>query len=288
MFYLTSAIVVRIGKNKETVQLGMNKDILKQWIIHQFYIGAEHIYLYDNYKTSDEKLESFIKNNFNSEKITYIDWNSNEHPKRVYKNQQPPPGQVDAYNHCIKKWGDETVWQMSFDMDEFPLIKNDLEENYLSRWLQNMENKYPEFVQYCLPNCIFTSEWISSEKHIFKRCIKRDIKELSSYEWKTLYKPKYVENKLVHVAYIKGETDKIRKKYSWCDGNNLLIRGKTAEIMNPNIIRFNHYKGPRLDCQSIETVEDKIIISLITKINSFTANSDILKVPKIKFREIYF
>ena len=165
-------------------------------------------------------------------------------------------------------------------MDEFPLVKNDLEQNYISRWLKNMEIKYPEFVQYCLPNCIFTSEWISLEKHIFKRCIKRYIKELSSYEWKTLYKPKYVKNKLVHGARIIGETDEIRKNYSWRDGNNLLIRGRTAEIMNPNIIRFNHYKGPRH--LELETVEDKIIISMISKMADFVKKNYILKEKQIR------
>lgn len=78
---------------------------LNEWLNHHISIGIEHFYIYDN--GEKESVQDILKN-FSPELYTVIDWHSG------YKHMQ-----IDAYNHCLKNYGNESRWIAFIDTDEF-------------------------------------------------------------------------------------------------------------------------------------------------------------------------
>lgn len=98
-------------------------DYLPEWINYNRKIGVQHFYIYDNESkiSPRETLQTLVKKNI----VTVIDW-----PGKVQ--------QTIAYDHCLKKFGQESQWIAFIDVDEFIVPKSPLGD--LRALLQNYEN----------------------------------------------------------------------------------------------------------------------------------------------------
>lgn len=79
---------------------------LREWINHHLSIGIEHFYIYDN--GVNENVQEYLLKMYPIELFTFIDWHTS------YKHMQ-----IDAYNHCLKNYGNESQWIAFIDTDEF-------------------------------------------------------------------------------------------------------------------------------------------------------------------------
>jgi hypothetical protein len=88
---------------------------LAEWIEFHKVVGVEKFYLYNNNST-DNYLD-VLRPYMNGDEIILIDW-----PQH--------PAQLEAYEHCLKTYGDESKWIAFIDIDEylFSPIKSDLKE----------------------------------------------------------------------------------------------------------------------------------------------------------------
>jgi hypothetical protein len=86
---------------------------LKEWIIYHQIVGIKHFYLYNNNSTDNfqEVLKPFLSEGL----VTLIDW-------------PLCPGQMPAYEDCVKRYSRETEWISFVDIDEFivPQKSNDV------------------------------------------------------------------------------------------------------------------------------------------------------------------
>ena len=76
----------------------------KEFLEYYLLLGIDHFYFYDN--NSEDDYKKVIKPYIEKGLITLIDW-----PDK--------PGQMTAYNHCIKEFSNETNWIGFIDVDEF-------------------------------------------------------------------------------------------------------------------------------------------------------------------------
>ncbi len=79
---------------------------LAEWIEFHRLVGVERFYLYDNRSRDDhrEVLAPYVAEGI----VVLHDW-----------DMPHIPGQVEAYEHCIAKHGDEARWIAFLDLDEF-------------------------------------------------------------------------------------------------------------------------------------------------------------------------
>ncbi len=88
-------------------------DYLEEWLAYHLALGVDHFFIYDNGSTdgSAELLERYINHGL----VTRIDWPIGG-------------GQLAAYNHALRMFGDATRWLAYFDPDEFvvPLVDDDI------------------------------------------------------------------------------------------------------------------------------------------------------------------
>jgi hypothetical protein len=77
---------------------------LREWLTYHVLVGVQHFYLYNNNSTDDyaAALAPFI----NAGQVTLIDWPMH-------------PGQVEAYQHCLDTYHDQSHWIATVDCDEF-------------------------------------------------------------------------------------------------------------------------------------------------------------------------
>ena len=88
-------------------------EYLEEWLAFHLALGVDHFFLYDNGSTdgSAELLERYINHGL----VTRIDWPIGG-------------GQLPAYNHALRMFGDAAAWLAYFDPDEFlvPLVDDDI------------------------------------------------------------------------------------------------------------------------------------------------------------------
>ena len=125
-FFLTSALQVRIykaDKAKWTIKE------LKQWLHYMFWAGIEHVYICDHALFPSERLYKPLWQYIKARLVTYIGWNHT----RIAMTAQ-----VTCYQHIIDRFGRDSAWQIAVDMDEFPFMPSDTQENFLSRYLKSL------------------------------------------------------------------------------------------------------------------------------------------------------
>lgn len=84
--------------------IALNEDLyIDEWLQHHFGLGFNHIYVYDN--SPEGSLKLYCKN------VTVI------HIPGSIK-------QVEAYNNCIKNFGEFHDWCAFIDVDEFFVLHN--------------------------------------------------------------------------------------------------------------------------------------------------------------------
>jgi hypothetical protein len=85
-----------------------NETYLEEFIIYYKILGVEHFYIYDN--ESSHPIRDRLNNHNYSDYITFIDFCGE------YQ-------QLNAYNHCLTHFGNETEWLIVVDSDEYILPK---------------------------------------------------------------------------------------------------------------------------------------------------------------------
>ena len=213
--FLAAVINVRIYHNDKA---GWTKNHLEQWIKYMLFAGASHVYLYDNYKFPNESLQDWIKTTFTQSIVTYHDW-SKYHPFSLGGTQ------VRAYNHALHTYGNRTVWQIAFDMDEYVFAPNDTQRGFLTRRMKQLIEKHKEqnMTELSIKNILFLGKPHKATLHI--ESILRRTPEPANQLDKPIYR-----------------TDSLRA----CSmHHNKMARGNSIDI-DPRDLRNNHYWGARL------------------------------------------
>lgn len=83
---------------------------LKEWIEYHRLVGVDHFYLYNN--NSNDHYKEVLKPYIQSGIVDLINWPSP--PETLYVFYQK-----DAYNHCVKHYGKNSLWMAFIDTDEF-------------------------------------------------------------------------------------------------------------------------------------------------------------------------
>lgn len=100
---------------------------LVEWLEFHKLVGVDRFYLYDNNSTDKtaEILRFYSGNSpFGKDKSTVVSG-------AVISHYWPEhPGQMSAYSHCLKNYGQESEWIAFIDLDEFlfPTHEDDLKE----------------------------------------------------------------------------------------------------------------------------------------------------------------
>jgi hypothetical protein len=116
-------VLVAIVKNEA--------DYLEEWLAYHYALGVEHFLIYDNGSTDDTPalLERYINHGL----VTYIAW-----PMRA--------GQISAYNHALRMFGETARWLAYYDPDEFlvPLQDDDI-PSFLARFEDYATVRVPRY-----------------------------------------------------------------------------------------------------------------------------------------------
>jgi len=87
-----------------------NERYLEEFIMYYRLLGVEHFYIYDNEST--QKISDRLNNPYFKKMCTIINF-----PGKVQ--------QLNAYNDCLKNYGNQTKWLIIVDGDEYILPKKD-------------------------------------------------------------------------------------------------------------------------------------------------------------------
>ena len=190
---------------------------LKQWLHFLFYAGVEHVYLCDHFVYQHERLESRLSKYIEKGLLTYIEWpwNASNNGGEIMRHQ------VNCYSHVIKKYGKDSMWQMSIDMDEFPVCLKDTEKLYLVRYLLKQSASVSQIL---MPNFLMLGQGNRSKTMTIER-ITRISKKVENDLTKPLYKPSDIGLPRIHSHH--------------------LINGMTTSA-DHNDLRMLHYWGARL------------------------------------------
>ena len=220
-FYLTAVLFVRIYEHDKA---NLTTRDLLQWIKYYLYIGVDHIYIYDSYVIEKESQKEYLAEYIKSGIVTYLDWHE--------KNPYTMSIQVQAYQNAIDKYKDDTVWQMAFDIDEYPYSPVDKDPGFLPRFLSEFKQQHKELSEITLSNYLVLGKRDLSKSWFIEQIFRETNKEANKLV-KPIYIPKHVKAQLHH-------------------NNRILGSSKNAPA---NKIRFKHYWGGRLQNWGPDTQE---------------------------------
>lgn len=99
-----SVLVVAIAR--------MENDYVNEWVGHHLGIGVNHIVIYDNSSSDEEKILSAIYERY-LDRVTVIQ----AYDRKMY--------QIPAYMDAYSRFGDEYDWIAYIDLDEFIMLQKD-------------------------------------------------------------------------------------------------------------------------------------------------------------------
>ena len=216
-YFLSAVLLVRIYSS-DLAKLSTRE--LMQWLYYLKYAGFEHVYVYDayvfNHESQKNALEFLIKEGF----ITYVDWSHKAYPYSITGTQE------SAYQHCLDNWGNQSEWQASIDIDEYPFCPQDTKPNFLQRFIANFSRQRPNFSQITMQNFLFLGKPLSDKEHpLLIDRLKRRTRRPANDLVKPIYKTTQVIETHVHHHH---------------------LRNGISEDADKNQIRLNHYWGARL------------------------------------------
>ena len=225
-YFLSAVLLVRIYSS-DLAKLSTRE--LMQWLYYLKYAGFEHVYVYDAYVLKNESqrnaLEFLVKEDF----VTYVDWSHNAYPYSVTGTQE------SAYQHCLDNWGNQSKWQASIDIDEYPFCPQDTKPNFMQRFITTSSRRRPDVSQITMKNFLFLGKPLSDKKHpLLIDRLKRRTPRPSNPLVKPIYKTMQVTETHVHHHDLKS--------------------GKSVDA-DGNLIRLNHYWGARLQNWGEDTPE---------------------------------
>lgn len=115
------------AKNKKVALCAiarMENQYIREYVVHYKNLGFDKIFLYDNNYDGEEYLEEAIGDFVN---LGFVE---------ITNFRNKPIAQLEAYNDCYQKHGDEYEWIAFFDVDEFLHLKG---ENDIHLFLSKME-----------------------------------------------------------------------------------------------------------------------------------------------------
>ena len=216
-YFLSAVLLVRIYSS-DLAKLSTRE--LMQWLYYLKYAGFEHLYVYDayvfNYESQKNALEFLIKEGF----ITYVDWSHKAYPYSITGTQE------SAYQHCLDNWGNQSEWQASIDIDEYPFCPQDTKPNFLQRFIANFSRQRPHVSQITMQNFLLLGKPLSDKEHpLLIDRLKRRTRRPANALVKPVYKTTQVIETHVHHHH---------------------LRNGISEDADKNQIRLNHYWGARL------------------------------------------
>ena len=225
-YFLSAVLLVRIYSN-DLAKLSTRE--LMQWLYYLKYAGFEHVYVYDAYVFNKESqknaLDFLIKEGF----VTYVDWSHKAYPYSVAGTQE------SAYQHCLNNWGNQSKWQASIDIDEYPFCPQDTKPNFLQRFVANFSRRRPDVSQITMQNFLFLGKPLNDKEHpLLIDRLKRRTPRPANALVKPIYKMMQVTEAHVH---------------------HHDIRNGISEDADRNEIRLNHYWGARLQNWGEDTPE---------------------------------
>ena len=258
-YYLTASIMVRIykeDKHKWTIKE------LKQWMHYLFFAGVEHIYLCNHYESTEERLRPLLTKYIDKGLLTYIDWpwNASNNKGKIIEHQ------VNCYYRVITKYGNDSKWQLSIDMDEYPLCKNDFSERFLSRYLNRKEkefkNDFKAISQIVMENYLMMGQGDRSKTMIIERITRITRKRYNKLS-KPIFRPRNVLKCWVH----------------WWD-----IRKGDTIYANASELRMLHYWGSRTQNWGPDTEETIQLTNVFQDVAQHIAPS--VKTSLLSFGEM--
>ena len=241
---INAVALVRISDDDDH---GWTKHDLSQWLDYMEFAGTGTVYLYDNYHSPSESLEDWCKVYY-PDFVTYHNWN-----ETISENVGGT--QITAYRNAVKHYKATSDWQISIDMNEFPIAPNDRDSNFLRRTLLALYNIYPRAGEFSIHGVSFTGRARIGQNHIMTKYVRRD-PYASIDDVKPIYRPRKVLFKAVHVDKMKMTNE---------------IYDIPAEVL-----RLNRYKGNKFPDWSkswdeIEnrTTEDVTAQRIIHKLEEF-------------------
>lgn len=215
-YFLTAVLLVRIYRH-DLAKLSSREMI--QWLAYLRYAGVQHVYIYDAYVTPDESqrdvIEPFVQSGF----ATYIDW-SVHNPYTIQGTQ------VAAYQDCVEKFGKESKWQAAIDIDEYPFSPRDLNENFMTRFLEEYSKNSADVSEITMQNYLFLGKPMDDEiEPLLIARIRRRTPKPANPLVKPIYKPAAIASAQVHHNGVKSGHSR--------DSPDMMLR-------------MNHYWGARL------------------------------------------
>ena len=225
-YFLSAVLLVRIYSS-DLAKLSTRE--LHQWLFYLRFAGVEHVYLYDAYVYRSESQKDALGFLINEGFVTYVDWNRNAFPYSISGTQQ------SAYQDCLEKWGNQSTWQASIDMDEYPFCPKDTKPNFIQRFIADFSRQRPEVSQITMKNFLFLGKPADDKQHpLLIDRLKRRTHKPANHLVKPIYKTSDVKRAYVH--------------------HHDLAKGISLDA-DESTIRLNHYWGGRLQNWGDDTPE---------------------------------
>lgn len=231
---------------------------LQEWIQYHINIGVEHFYIYDN---NDHSADIFnILDDFEASYFTVIPW-------KAYCSHM----QVEAYNDCLRRFGEDNEWIAFIDTDEFIRCEN----------IHDTLTQYKQYDYIRIPWIMYNAngQLCYSEKPVRERFKETFEIDLPTDYYKSVVQPNKVGGMIVHDAvsatnnYILADDIKLDHYYTrsleeWVEKIN---RGSCSPyssrkyheffIYNPDLIQ---YKDTYFNCAQkyndcLKTIDIKIM-----------------------------
>ncbi len=228
-YFLTEILMVRIyeqDKAKWTIKE------LKQWLHYMLFAGIEHFYLCDHFENPKESVAKDLKRYIDLNLITYIPFSQ---PRRAMS------AQVQCYQSVHSKYKQESEWQLTIDMDEYPFIHNDTKEGFLVRYLKNLP---PDVTVVYMPNFLMLGQGDRTRDIAIERINRiHSLTKESNALGKNIYKPQDVSHVDIHSVrlrrgtFVRERGERLKMLHYW--GARLQAWGPdTPKILNMTV-EFN-------------------------------------------------
>lgn len=190
---------------------------LMEWLEFHKLLGVERFYLYNN--NSVDNTTDIVIPYIQTGEVIFHDWPLH-------------PGQMPAYEHCLKHYGRESEWMAFIDLDEFLFA---IEKNDIREVLEEFKD-YPAVVVNWL--CFGSSGHIKKPKGL----------QIENY---TKRAPEHFESHKVVKSIIRPEktlsSGGTPHEFTYSDGwavteNKKPVSGPRSATHSIKKLRFNHYK----------------------------------------------
>lgn len=161
-YFLATVLSMRIY---EADKAKLTTKELKMWLQYQRYAGVEHVYVYDSWLHKNESQLNALKPFLEDGYVTYTNWHSH--------NPFTTRGTlVKALQHAVDNFANETLWQVSNDIDEYPFSPRDTASGFLYRYVKDFSNLHPEVSEITMENFLFLGKPLDKELMI-ERVLRR-------------------------------------------------------------------------------------------------------------------